>query len=1328
MPNSIATSRLDQHLRLRLADLDAAAFERFFLGFLNAGVSLVIERNGERVERRVIEANTYAAGSGRDQKGVDLVAKMEGGETWAFQCKRRKKWDVELTKAAVTAATYPAQHYFLLVACDPHKDVQDEMDRHPNWSFWNLDRICDEFRQRVPKSRQPVVLSFLSPEELRRFAPYATDALVSAADYFAAIRRSARSFHHNFPLVGRTAEMAQLRGFARDPKAKVLRVSAKGGEGKSRLLWEFANEADGKAGSPEVLFLNPHSTGDLTLALWDKDSPRVIVVDDAHRLERVSHELLGRVAEASQTKLILATRPQGNEALAERLREHGFSDTVILEVPPLKSKDMVALAEEALGPKLKDRAKELAGITGGSPFLTTMAGDLLRRGKLSFGQWHSDVEFRSAVFSSFEADNLADLAEDDQKQASRLLRIVAMVAPVTPDAVFHERAAACLGLPKVEVEALLRRLQAAGIVAAEKNNVRVIPDLFGDFLVYDTAFDAKNRVPEFARIVLEQFAKQAAALLRNLAEATWVSGSQTVGRDELLGPLLKAEFARFEASNFYERARMLEQWTAFSVFLPRESLELAAKALALKTAPKGMAVEFQIEQGKDGINSHQYVRDWIPGLIKPVALWHDDYQAEALDFLWQMGISAPRGILIGGGKSHPWNVIAEVIKFTPRKPVTAIDSALQWVEGLVQRPSALKVIEADRSILSTLLAPSFERQVEFSAWQGRTARWWTVPVDLTRTTPLRDRALKILGWVIEHGSWLAALSAVNALERALHRVAGAEAAGMKDPAKFRANWRPERLKALAVMAQTLAKHPNTLVPFAVRQALLRDIAYEEDAEFATAVRGVLATIVGTLDLRLLAVINSQGYFEFAEEMGGPRDAEARKKMKVRWGDHVAAVADELVASRADDKELVAYLEDLTERCIAADYRPNFGELFTAIARNHPERALAVLNLLLDPAASRRLAAVWQQFLYGFVDPGSLAPLLQVAATHPRAEVRRGVIDYFRFRDRKDMVLNDGEKALLESMAAKAGADDLMAFVELVQWVGKSCAEWGYQLLGRLPLELAKPGFSGEILAALNPYHAAEVNPPLATVQHVLSALVKVAEIKVDHHGGGWGRIVPLYPRAVYDFVLKRAAHYEKLGAKARYHVLPHVILESFQLPGLEKETDFPAICAFLWQKATATVEGYMGFVWRELFQAVALDHEKYWLPQLTAAVTGAESIEQLRGVLEIIHFDGSLVIFRYPDLTKAVLAKAGDLGGTKGYERMRAGLYTLSGPSGRSFTNGELAKESDYLEAEAIKAAEVHAQDAVLGPFFRWIVEVERHEREEHRRRYRADMAAMDEE
>jgi hypothetical protein len=420
------------------------------------------------------------------------------------------------------------------------------------------------------------------------------------------------------------------------------------------------------------------------------------------------------------------------------------------------------------------------------------------------------------------------------------------------------------------------------------------------------------------------------------------------------------------------------------------------------------------------------------------------------------------------------------------------------------------------------------------------------------------------------------------------------------------------------------------------------------------------------------------------------------------------------------------LESLTKQCHTAGYTPNFGELLTAIARQNPGRAFELVGELLKPGATFKLSGAWQQFLYGMADKDQLLPLLREAGAHSRSEVRRGVVDYFRFRDRQEMVFRDEEKVLLEQIAAKAQAGEIMAFVQLVQWVGPTCADWGFRLLGTLPLASLGTEANGEVLAALNPYHANEVVPPLATVQHVLDSLVRVPEIKVDHHGGGWERIVKLYPRAVYDFVLKRAALYEELGHKSRFQVLPHAVLARFELGGLSAEPDFTDICAFLWEKATTTLQGHMGFVWRELFQGIVLEHDDFWLPRLTAALDAVTSWDALRNTLEIIHFDGSLVIFRYPDLTTAVLAKATDLDGTKGYERMRAALHAITGPSGRTFANGELAAESDYVEAEAIKAAEVHAKDPGLGPFFRWMVEIERHERAQNRRRYQADMTAMD--
>ena len=247
------------------------------------------------------------------------------------------------------------------------------------------------------------------------------------------------------------------------------------------------------------------------------------------------------------------------------------------------------------------------------------------------------------------------------------------------------------------------------------------------------------------------------------------------------------------------------------------------------------------------------------------------------------------------------------------------------------------------------------------------------------------------------------------------------------------------------------------------------------------------------------------------------------------------------------------------------------------------------------------------------------------------------------------------------------------------------------------------------------------------VTQVFDGLIEIPEIDVDPHGGGYERVRKLYPRAIYDFVLKRAARYEAIGPTAKYQVLPRDILARFELPGLENEPDFPAICAHLWEQTMATLTHFMGCVWRELFQGVVLNHTELWRPKFEEAVRLSSTYDNLRNLVEVLHFDGSLIFFRIPGLTKLILRHAEDLSGTDGYKRMRLSLWALSGPGGRSYSNGELDQDSDYVEAEAIKAASTHAADDILGPFYRWIVEGERHDRERSRKLYQASLASIDE-
>lgn len=1320
-------SLLDEHLRLRLADLPWEQFERFFLHFLNAGISLSVEREGARVERRIIEANLYAAGTGRKDDGVDLVARVEGGETWAFQCKRVQKWNEGLTKAAIEkAAGFPAQHYFLLVACEPHQKVQKLITRYPKWSFWDLDKICAEFRLRVPRSRQLQVLSFLQPEEIRRFAPYANDAFISPGEYLSAVNRGTHAFHHRYPLVGRERELTELTDFASTSEEKVLLLSARGGEGKSRLLWEFARSFEKSNFSTEVLFLNPHSSSDVPSALWDSSSSRLLIVDDAHRLERVSHELLTCAREGSATKLILATRPQGDEAIEERLREHGlWSRTRKANLHKLKKVDIKELAKGALGEEWPHLVEPLTGLTGDSPFLTALAGDLLRRRVLTWGSWSSPQEFYSTVLQSFERDNLSHLAPGDRETGSRLLKIIALLTPVSPDSTFFERAAECLSISALEVETIYRRLQAAGIVSSEKQNVRVIPDLFSDFLAFETAFDPTRRVPVLTSKVLEVFSEQSAALLRNLSEAAWLARTENIESSELIRPLLEAEFRRFDSLGFYERAQMLEEWSAFSVYLPGESIELARKAIAQDSTSPDRREVWQMYL--ENFETHEYTKSWVPRLLKPVASWCGDFRDEALDVLWELGKNTPN-TFINGNKNHPWEVIAEVSKFEPHKDISVSRSVLEWIDRVVRRSSTRTFLESPGAILSTLLSPAFERHVHFTEWHGRTMRWWEQPVNIERTTELRDHALRILCWVVENRSWVAAVQVIGTLEYALHRVGPADVSNVRNAEKFREAWRPERLKALEIFPKILARHSQVAVRFAIRRWILQDVAYEEDDAFKARAREILESVREDFDLRLAISLLTEGHYEFAEELGKPSGAEFFEESKKLWSSWNQRLATEFISAYPEIEAGIAQLQKIAGECFAAGYTPRFISFFPAVSEMNESYAVELAENLIESAHTDNVSSSWYQLLFGMASGEATHALIEKASNSQHSEIRTGAIHFLCFRDRGDASLNPAERTLIETLAAHAGESEIAKLLQLVQWLDAENASWGFALLERLPLKSVAKRFYPDFLSALFPYRARKAAPSPQTVSYVFEAMVSAPEIEVDRSDRPFQRLLEGYPREVYEFVIARLRHAETTQDSTRYHPLPRTLRRRFRLASLSNEADYESICGFLWDKAVEYRNDFAKRDWLVLFQGVVLENRDFWIPRLKGKIEAAKDVDDLRSYVSLIGFDGSLIIFREPAIASAFLSRAEDLDGIAGMKKIRTSLYHASGPEGRSFSNGDLDSECDYLEAEAFKAAEAHAADEVLGPFYRWIAEVERHDREFHRKLYEAEMASLDEE
>ena len=1326
MASKSSISYLDEYRRPRFHAFSSKEFEDFFLYFFNAGISLVIERDGRKVERKVITAELYNTGTGRDQNGIDLKLRVEGGETWAVQCKRHKTWSVRQTETAVSdaMARFPAQHYFLMVACDPAEGVQDYMATQPNWSFWNHDQICAEFRLRVPQAQQPRVLSFLHPEELLRFAPYSSDALVSAEEFFAPRRELGRAFHHQHKLVGRADELRRLRTFATARKCKALLLSGPGGIGKSRLLRELARLPRKYARWPEIVFLNPHATaenqeGAFTHALSDADTPRLIIVDDAHRPETLPAALLARIRVCPGAKLLITTRPSAIEVLRGRLREHGIIDeNEPLTLAPLAKKDLRVLSAEALGKKLAAHANDLVNLAGTSAFLVALAGDLLRREQLHWHQLGSHAEFRAAVFRCYEEENLVDLAGDDREAAKRLLRLIALVAPFTRNEVFCRRAAQSLGLTPVVVESLTLRFQAAGLLTGGERELRVVPDLFGDFLVFQTAFEAGKRVPVLVQSVLAEFTDDTGSILRNAAEAVWLAPDQAVGRDELIAPLVAEEMRRFDKASFFDRGRTLQRWAHFGVYLPAETVALARHAWEQVRAAEAAGAD------PEGIQSPRFLCSCIPELLRSIVLWSDDHRESALDLLWILG---PRPHFRHNDNNHPWGIIANAISYGPNKSPQASDGTLAWLERLVQRPSARLTLEQHRSVLATFLNPLFDREAKWSKWEGRTCHFLHRRLSPEFVRPWRERALALLRNLIEGDSLRLALAALVVLDTAMSRIAGGMTDADKDQSHLQEIWRPERLRALELLPVAMQRHPQPVMRHAVRRMLEQDIAYEEDSAFKVGAQTVLKNVPDDLDLRLgTALMPRHGELELSYHLGIRWSRENKPEIRRRWEEIVGQTAAEWLSTFPDTNDAISQLAKISTEFEIPGYQTSFHTLFSVIGQTQPSAATRLIDALFAGTGTEAMKQTWPVLALSLNE--TEAVLLERARHHPEGVIARGVIDYLERQAIQTGSLSGDGRALLENLAATdIDTATARALVWLVITLPAAEVEWGFGFLRTLPLaRIAENGGADLLLDALHPIRAKETSPPAELVRAVLAALVPLPDFRRGHLSYELSLLKADYPRACYDFFVARLRHAATLPEDTSYTPLSRELTERFTLSGLEGETDFHQICDELFTQALNETRHDYRSDWTSLFQGVAIGYPEQWLSKLLFEIQSAETSDALIAMTNLIRYDGSLIVFRHPDLTRSFLAKAEDLEGAEGRKEMERRLYGISGPQVRGYSNGSLEAKYDYMEAAALDAATQHPEDALLGPFYRWVATIERDAREQHKKITAADWSAFD--
>ena len=651
-----------------------------------------------------------------------------------------------------------------------------------------------------------------------------------------------------------------------------------------------------------------------------------------------------------------------------------------------------------------------------------------------------------------------------------------------------------------------------------------------------------------------------------------------------------------------------------------------------------------------------------------------------------------------------------------------VQDTLKWFERKLQQSGNLRPLESKVPVLHIILRHCFSRFVGFQESEGKTFTWWEQPVSLERTGSIRDQALGIVEWVIQHGSWLATLDALSAAAEAIRRVAPIDTGKVKNPAEFRKLWRPERLRALAVYERTVAAQNHVAVRYEIRATLLHNIVYEEeDAEFAGECRRVLSLISDDLSLRTTIAILSHGNFDFEHEGANPRTEEGRERARELWKNHVVAVANELSTEYPSGDALFAFLHQLGTDFLAADQHPFYEPLFAELVRQATANALALAKTILGHHGPTPLARAWVVLISDNSAVSNRSGLLHDSVSSKCDGIRAATVSALTRTPRNDRPLTPDEEAVLRAIAKDANADETHALLQFIEWAGPSNIEFAYFVLETMRLDEHAPLRVQPIFEALVPHEPRQTSMPSAIVEKTLAQLVRVPEIDTHNLNHEWDFLCEKYPKAVYGFVVRRIQWSLSGNAAKNFSPAPHGYRDTFDLPRLKDDPDFPQICDELWKRVEARDGKYQ---WLSVFQAVVLNERSVWVPRMLKAIAEADSIDGLSWLARLLGFDGSLIVFREPDVTRAFLQRANELAGLTGIKEVRSDLYSSCGPQTRGYTAGELDKEDDYVEAEAAKAAAAHQNDAVLAPFYQWIVEAEQRDKAWNRARIAAETAA----
>ena len=914
----------------------------------------------------VKETHRYG-GQGSFQKGVDIIAYLDNGEKWAFQCKQKQKFAEADALKAIQQTSYRADRFILTLSRQASSGVRNACESHLDWDVWDVVDISRKVRKLKMYSAGKLVEAHFGPSWRKAFLGlHGLKSFVTPTEFFHPFSNVSALFNHAWELVGRTDHLRQAHEFVKSQQQEVAILIGRGGIGKSKILHSFTETFDKEHRDLALWF----AAEGVHLTLDGADDlpfePCVVVVDDAHRRDDLPALLALSQQRPHVTKLFLSCRPEGIGYLKSQITKGGFDSREFVVLPDAKElsrEEVTELGRQALGPEFASLAEQLAAATWDCPLVTVVGGQLLAKRAIAPELLERDEEFRDTVLVRFR-DILVGKVGDriDPALCRSLLDLIAAVQPIRLD---NEQTldveAEFLSRDRPTLLLSLDVLEEAGVLLRRGNTLRIVPDVLADHILHTANVTSQGQPTGYADIVFAKFASLCPSeVLRNLSELDWRLRRSGAQASDLLSRIWQSIEQEFQDASNQGRCMILGILEKVAVTQPKRTLELVEYAIRNPATKQESLEGAQIYE-----YTHSDVLRQLPTLLRQIS-YNLDFLPRCCDLLWELGRDNDRNL--NSNTDHAVRVLAGLGRYAVDKPFIVTRGVLDTIEKLLEDPGSHDHIHSPLDIIDPMLAKSgFSARAE-----GYNIVYRPFTLKDENIKSIRQRSISLVGRCLFLTNISVSLRALESLERALREPLAVLNMEISD--EDREQWRPEQLEILTMVADFARRSTEPVILICIGDAILWHRNFSPSDAVRDKADTVMSSIPVSFELRLTKGLMSPFRIDDWQPNEDNRDDGKRLSQEKREQMQRALIV-ELLSHSEHAGKAYEILTDRIQTINAAGVRSNPHVILDILGNSDPELVADLCDIIVDNPN------------------GPLAPYLQSLLTNVRiwsAERARGI--------------------------------------------------------------------------------------------------------------------------------------------------------------------------------------------------------------------------------------------------------------------------------------------------------------------------------------------------